>query len=106
MGRDIGAEVISTALALVVVLLFAVALVVGPRNGNHTCGLTAVNITLTAAGRTGQTALTVVAAAVILDPECYIPGIGDSKVVPAAERALQRIEAHRRADLGGEGVAR
>ena len=28
----------------------------------------------------------VVAAAVILDPEDYIPGIGDSKVVPPAER--------------------
>jgi ribonuclease HII len=28
----------------------------------------------------------VVAAAVVLDPECYIPGVGDSKVVPAAER--------------------
>lgn len=29
----------------------------------------------------------VVAAAVILDPDCYIPRIGDSKTVPALERA-------------------
>ncbi len=29
----------------------------------------------------------VVAAAVILDPGCYIPRVGDSKTVPAAERA-------------------
>jgi ribonuclease HII len=29
----------------------------------------------------------VVAAAVILDPDCYIPRIGDSKTIPAPERA-------------------